>query len=562
MKRATTVVLLALTLVVVLGLGGTSAAQSESRRPQLADGELVFVSERDGNAELYAMQADGSNLRRLTNNPALDAFPTWSPDGARIAFMSERDGNAELYVMQADGSNVVRLTDNPASDSYPAWSSDGTQIAFVSTRDGSADIYVMGADGSNVQRLTTDPGSDSYPAWSSDGSQIAFVSNRGGTSEIYSMNPDGSGGQPLTNLNGANGWFPTWSPVGDQMGFVGARNEQYQIFVMSMYTGLLAPVRNSDAFIGRLDWSPDAQWIAFVNMDDGNAELYVIDPTGTTEYRLTNNPASDYWPDWRPSAAVVVPAPAADPAPVADAPPATDPAQDVTCLVNTDQPDIRVHVGPGRNRNVFTYLPTTRDFLVTGQGADDVGNPWFQLDKTQIEGSAAVNELWVAAEDVNQVTACAAVPVVGAPPIIPGGPVATGTWGPCGSCDSCGYNPNECVTSPTGECLWDPRTCQAAPPPSGDDDDDSDWDGSVPCLTLTVRTYGPGTYSISPPQNCPGGWTQWSFVYVTAIPGLDAFIDHWSGSCYGMDFISNPLTQKSDMRQSCSMSIYFGGGAG
>jgi len=121
------------------------------------DGTIAFYSDRDGNPEIYVMNADGSDLRRLTDNDATDQAPAWSPDGTQIAFVSDRDGNREIYVMNADGSEPQRLTDNPAYESHPAWSPDGTQIAFISERDGNREIYILDADGSNVQRLTSWP---------------------------------------------------------------------------------------------------------------------------------------------------------------------------------------------------------------------------------------------------------------------------------------------------------------------------------------------------------------------------------------------------------------------
>ena len=113
-------------------------------------GRIAFVSGRDGDSEIYVMNADGSGVSRLTDNPGRDWNPRWSPDGGRIAFTSDRDGDSEIYVMNADGSGVSRLTDNSADDHNPSWSPDGGRIAFNSDRDGGWEIYVMNADGSGV----------------------------------------------------------------------------------------------------------------------------------------------------------------------------------------------------------------------------------------------------------------------------------------------------------------------------------------------------------------------------------------------------------------------------
>jgi len=105
-----------------------------------ANGKIAFGSLRDGNQEVYVMNADGSGQTNLTNNTADDGVPAWSPDGSKIAFASLRDGNpgnaAEIYVMKADGSGQTRLTNNLAEDHSPSWSPGGTQIAFRSNRDG------------------------------------------------------------------------------------------------------------------------------------------------------------------------------------------------------------------------------------------------------------------------------------------------------------------------------------------------------------------------------------------------------------------------------------------
>src|SRR5689334_9241498 len=96
-----------------------------------ANGRIAFESERDGNPEIYSMEPDATDQARLTNNPAADTDPSWSPDGTRIVFTSNRDGNDEIYTMNADGSGQTRLTTSPGSDSNPAWSPDGRNIVFA-----------------------------------------------------------------------------------------------------------------------------------------------------------------------------------------------------------------------------------------------------------------------------------------------------------------------------------------------------------------------------------------------------------------------------------------------
>jgi len=143
----------------------------------------------------------------LTNNPAQDEWPAWSPDGSKILFLSASDGRGEIYVMNADGSGVTQLTTmGTAFD--PAWSPDGTKIAF----DDGNEIYVINADGSGLRNITNDPAHfDGTPVWSPDGSKIAFESNRDGNAEVYVMNADGSALHNLTN-NPAIDFAPAWRP--------------------------------------------------------------------------------------------------------------------------------------------------------------------------------------------------------------------------------------------------------------------------------------------------------------------------------------------------------------
>lgn len=180
---------------------------------------IAFSSDRDGNSEIYWMNADGSGQKRLTDNARRDTHPTWSPDGTQIAFTSELNYSADIFMVDVskalntgNASAETNLTNNPAYDQTPAWSPDGRRLAFVSDRSGDLEIYLMNGDGSALTRLTNSPGYDADPAWSPDGSQIVFVSQRDGHFEIYLMNADGSDQTRLTN-NPDGSVTPIWQPT-------------------------------------------------------------------------------------------------------------------------------------------------------------------------------------------------------------------------------------------------------------------------------------------------------------------------------------------------------------
>ena len=254
----------------------------------LSESRIAFYSSRDGNNEIYSMNADGTNQTRITNNAAFDAFPSWSPDGTKIAFLSFRDGNAELYSMNADGTNQTRLTNNVAQDAYPSWSPDGTKIVFSSFRDGNFEIYSMNADGTNLKNLTNNASEDGFPCWSPDGTKIEFYSSRDGNYEIYSMNADGTGVTRLTN-NTADDLNPCWSPNGNKIVFYSTRDGNGEIYSMNTDGTNQTRLTNNAAFDGNPCWSPDENKIAFQSFRDGNHEIYSMNTDGTNQTRLTTN---------------------------------------------------------------------------------------------------------------------------------------------------------------------------------------------------------------------------------------------------------------------------------
>ena len=141
-------------------LAGTGTGDPAGAGFPGVNGKIAFDSAREGNLDIYAMRPDGTGVTNLTDHPASDSEPAWSPDGSKIAFLSDRGGTGEIWVMNADGSGPTQLTDHPAADFEQAWSPDGTKLAFTTNRDGNFELYVMNADGSGPTRLTNDAAAD------------------------------------------------------------------------------------------------------------------------------------------------------------------------------------------------------------------------------------------------------------------------------------------------------------------------------------------------------------------------------------------------------------------
>ena len=274
--------------------------------------KLAFVSERDGNSEIYVMNADGSEQENLTRQPASDSHPSWSRDGRKIVFVSRRDGNAEIYVMNADGSRLRNLTRTPSDDLDPAWSPDGRAIAFVQKKCvpsrpcGTAFetyLYVVNADGSGLRRLTTHRAHVFNPSWLADGKTIRY-----GRSLVQA---DGSGHSELPRSVPLAG---VWSPDGQRIAlvrsFANAPNHKLGLFVMNA-DGSNARRVAGKATSGEPAWSPDGRRIAFRRFDGqpgfygqrgsvGNSDLFVLNADGSGLRRLTRHAENVRWFAWSP----------------------------------------------------------------------------------------------------------------------------------------------------------------------------------------------------------------------------------------------------------------------
>jgi Tol biopolymer transport system component len=266
-------------------------------------GVILFVSDRDGNPEIYNTD-DAGHIQRMTDNPGMDILAAWDPAMQRIAFTSNRDGQNEIYVMNADGTNLVNLTNNPADDQQPAWSVDGQWLTFSSNRDGNYEIYILRLSDSEIINLTNNPGNDTQPNWVRSttfdplGESIVFTSDRDGNQEIYRMKTDGMEATNLTN-NSASDQLAKGSPDGALVVFTTNRDGNQEIYTMRIDGAAQANQTNNASNDFGASWSSNQAWIAFTTDRDGNREVYIMKPGNLELYNLTNFPSQDQVTDWR-----------------------------------------------------------------------------------------------------------------------------------------------------------------------------------------------------------------------------------------------------------------------
>jgi TolB protein len=297
-------------VVVIAAVLTLAAPPAHATFPGL-NGKIAFHSNRDGNFEIYSMDANGSNQTRLTSNAATDVSAAWSADGTKIAFASNRDGNFEIYTMNADGTGQTRITNNAADDVTPGWSPDGTQLVFGSLRDGNGEIYTMNSNGTGVTRITTNAALDGQANWSADGSWIAFTSNRDGNFEIYMMLLNGTSTTRLSQTP-QDEFEPAWSPAGAGAGLT----FQFQTVVAGQTTHIIAAYDSqgnyqefSSIVPGELEheptFSPDNTKVAFSRRGSTGEdyEIVLVNSSGTSSpTAITANSSDDGGPDWQPVA--------------------------------------------------------------------------------------------------------------------------------------------------------------------------------------------------------------------------------------------------------------------
>ena len=249
----------------------------------------------DAYDDVHVIPARGGDAQRLTNSREDDWNPAWSPDGRTIAFDRQDDGYNWVYAVNADGTGLRRLTAN--FNWQPVWSPDG-RITYANGRG----VWVMNTDGSG-KRLLASVGvhitgyvMPAGIAWSPDGTLVAFTT---GTA-LWVMDADGKHRRKLYGVGDRRTQGPVWSPDGTMLAWTQGDGDLEVFVIDAAGRGPRNLTDNAGIEDTEPTWSPDSRALAFLRKRDGETDVYVMNADGSGQRNLSETPAADWSPVWSP----------------------------------------------------------------------------------------------------------------------------------------------------------------------------------------------------------------------------------------------------------------------
>jgi TolB protein len=259
--------------------------------------KIAFVSNVTGAKEIYVMDYDGEDMRRVTRDNVIAVYPAWFPTDQRIAYTRFRGQRQEACAVNVQSGATQTLTSFPGLNAFVAVSPDGQSIAMCLSKDGNTEIYRLRADGSDPRRLTTGRSTESSPCWSPDGRRIAFVSDRSGSQQVYVINSTGGAAERLTYRGGYN-TSPDWSPKGDLIAYTSQVEGVFQIFTVDVETKEVVRLTTGRENKEDPSWAPDGRHLVYSVKSGGKSDLYMIDIYEQKPLKLTSGSGDYVSPAW------------------------------------------------------------------------------------------------------------------------------------------------------------------------------------------------------------------------------------------------------------------------
>ena len=258
--------------------------------------KLVFVSNWDGNEEIYIMDYDGKRIRRITFNDYIDSFPSWSINNEDILYTSYKNNNPDLYSFSIY-TGKSRVLSSRGTNYSADWSPEGDRVVYTSTKSGNAEIYLLNMKTGKEKRLTFNRIIDTSPYWSPNAREIVFTSQRSGTPQIYIMDAEGTNIRRIT-FEGTYHDSPSWSPEGTRIAYVSRVEYRFDIYVYNLKSNSIIKLTENAGRNENPSWSPDGRHLVFSSTRGGDYQLYLMDYDGSNVRQITFK-GENKMPEWQ-----------------------------------------------------------------------------------------------------------------------------------------------------------------------------------------------------------------------------------------------------------------------
>jgi TolB protein len=263
----------------------------------IATSRIAFVSNATGTKEIYVMDYDGENRKRITKDNTIAMYPDWFPNGNEIIYTRYENDRQEARRVEVATGSTERVTRFPGLNAFAAVSPRGDEILLTLSRDGNPEIYRVRADGTDPRRLTYGRSTELSPCWSPDGRHLAFVSDRSGSPQIYVMGAAGGAAERVT-YEGSYNTSPDWSPDGELIAYTSRIDGVFQICTANVETKEVIRLTTGGGQKEDPSWAADGRHLAYSMRSGGKSDIYMLDIYELVPVRLTSG-AGDYLsPAW------------------------------------------------------------------------------------------------------------------------------------------------------------------------------------------------------------------------------------------------------------------------
>jgi len=261
--------------------------------------KIAFVSKKQSHADIYTINYDGSEIKKVTSHDNIVIGPRWSPDRRYLAFTSYRDGSPEGYIRDFKNGTEKKVAHFEGLNLCGSFSPDGSKLLLTLSKEGNEELYVLELDSMNLSRITHNYSIDVSPAWSPDGKKIAFVSNRSGSPQIFVMDADGNNTRRIT-FEGNYNTSPAWSPRSDRIAYEGLINGKFQIFSIDAEGNNLLQLTFDSAKNEYPSWSPSGRQIVYSTKVGAKNKICIMNANGLNVRVLVESTNSSLMPAWSP----------------------------------------------------------------------------------------------------------------------------------------------------------------------------------------------------------------------------------------------------------------------